>query len=221
MAGTLVAGNLIRAARDEHPTFDDRRHPDPVLLRALSRYQRELLGRITRLDPAQGIAHLDTTLPLSSFSAGITVAACKKPFGAEVTLAGHHVHGKTHPVDLIPWREKAAYRHAVYFLDGVLYLTGQARDWVHFSMLRFYYVPEPASLALDDTVILTLLPDAAEPTLVAFLASKMAQRGGAGEGQTPPDPASFAADWMRAEDRFFDEMAANTQAVTSTVREVF
>ena len=68
MAGTLVAGDLITSARDRSPTFDDRRHPDPVLLRALSSYQKELLGKIIRLDPSKAVEFFDQAVRLASRS---------------------------------------------------------------------------------------------------------------------------------------------------------
>lgn len=218
MAGTLVVGDVIRSARDASPTFDVRQHPDPVLLRALSRYQRELLARIIRLDPSRGVVSLDTALPLADFDAGIAVAAYKYPLGAEATTTGETT---AHPVNIVAYRDRMNYRHAVYLLNGRLYLTGDAEDWVPFASVRFSYVPEPSALAMAMTTVLTLLPDAAEPCLVAYLASLMATRGGAPEGMSPPDPALHRAQWREAEELFLDEIGRCTQAVTSQVRETF
>ena len=218
MPGTLVAADLIRAGRDQHPTFDDRRHPDPVLLRALSRYQRELLARIIALDPSEAVTHLDTALPLADFHAGIAVPVYKYPFGAEVTESGAE---HSTPVDIVPWRSQADHIFAVYLVNNVLYLCGEDYNWTGYSNLRFLYVPEPAALILAMTTVLTYLPNAAEPALVAFLAFQMAKRGGAGEGQAKPDVSLFAAEWRAAEERLFDETGRRTQAVVSVIREAF
>ena len=222
MAGTLVVGNLIEAARDEHPSFDQNRHPSPVLLRALSRYQRELFAKIIRLDPSQGVQNFDQTMPLSVFENGIAIPAYKYPLGVQVQRVNGH---EFHPIDLVSWAESDSHKHAGYLLNGILFLTGHASHWTHVGMVRFLYVPEPDAvpdLATDAlTTVLTLIPDGAESTLVAFLASKMALRGGSGDGVAAPNPAGFLAAWQAAEERFLDEMGRNTQAVTSIVREAF
>jgi hypothetical protein len=222
MAGTLVADNLIVAARDASPTYDDRRHPDAVLLRALSRYQKELLGRIIRLDPSKAVEYFDQALPLTVFANGIAVPAYKYPLGAQVTYSGGT---DVCHLTLVQWADNLRYSHggdesgarACYLLNGILFLCGEAEDWTEFSSLRWRYVAEPAALAMSRATVLTLLPDSAEGTLVAYLALKMAQRGGAEEGEPKPDAASAAADWQVAEDRFFDEMGRNTQAVSSII----
>jgi hypothetical protein len=217
VAGTLVVRDLVTAARDEHPTFDDRRHPDPVLLRALSRYNKELLGKIIRLDDSKGVEYFDQALPLAVFDNGIAIPAYKYPFGLQATALGRT---RPHPLDLVSWEESSQYRHAGYLLNGILFLCGRPHDWTSFSSVRFLYVAEPAALAMDLATVLTAMPDSAEPTLVAYLALKMAQRGGAGEGETRPDPGVFGAQWQAAEDRLLDEMGRNTQAVSSVIRDV-
>ena len=220
--GTLVVGNLITAARDSSSTFDTRRHPDRVVLRFLSRYQRDLVDRLLRLDPSQLVTTEDYSLPLAHFDAGIAIPAYHYPFGAEVLSS----HPGAHPVriNLVNWADHTRYRHAVYLLSNVLFLCGKAADWDRFATLRWIYVPEVADLDTSsaDAMSQTLdaLPDSAEPTLVAYLALKMAQRGGAGPGETPPDPGALGAEWKLEESRFFDVIGRNTQAVTSTIREV-
>ena len=80
---------------------------------------------------------------------------------------------------------------------------------------------EPAALAMSRATVLTALPDSAESTLVAYLALKMAQRGGRlEEGEPKPDVTTAAAEWVAAAEGFFDEMGRNTQAVVSVVRDV-
>lgn len=215
---TLVVGDLIKAARDAHPTFNDRRHPDAVLLRALSRYQRELLGRLIRLDQTQAVVQLDTDLPLPDFDKGIPVYAYKYPMGAAVFQPNSD---KSHDVEIVAFQDRHRYRGAVFLLDNILYLTGRSRDWEPFSLIRFYYVPEPDALPALMTTTLVYLPDSAENTLVTYLAMKMAQRGGhsATDGEQEPDAAGIAGEWKVAEERLLDESARKTQAVSSQVRD--
>lgn len=220
--GTLVVGDLLNAARDCSPQFDTRLHPDRVLLRFLSRYQRDLIDRLLRLDPSQLVTTQSYPLPLANFTAGIAIPAYHYPFGAEVVSG--HVGAHPHPVNLVPWTDHTRYRHAVYLLSNTLFLCGKSADWERFISLTWIYVPEVADLDTSSqtalTQTLTALPDSAEPALVAYLAMKMAMRGGADPGQTPPDPASLAGDWKLEESRFFDQVGRNTQAVTSIIREV-
>ena len=221
--GTLVASAILTAARDLSAAFDSRRHPDRVLLRFLSRYQRDLVDRLVRLDPSQLVSYQDTALPLADFASGITIPAYHYPMGAEIT--GGAPNARPHPIPLVSWADHGRHHHAVYLLDGVLYLTGRAEWWARFVNLRWMYVPEVADLdtssAAAPAQVLTSLPDSAEPTLVAFLAAKMAQRGGADPGTTAPDPAGLAAEWKMEEDRFFDVVGRNRQAVSSLVGDVF
>ena len=216
----LVAGELITSARDEHPTFNDRRHPDPVLLRALSRYQRELFGKLIRLDSQKAVIYQDTALPLASFDAGIAVPTYKYPSGAEARTSTCTIGRQ---LKIVAWERRTEYHHAVYLRNGVLYLTGLESYWTDYDTIRFFYVPELAALAIDAAAMSAVLslPDAAEATLVAFLALQMAKRGGAGDGETAPDAKVFGGEWVAAEDRFLDEMGRNTQAVSSVIRDVF
>jgi hypothetical protein len=220
--GTLVVGDVLNAARDCSPQFDTRRHPDRVLLRFLSRYQRDLVDRLVRLDPSQLVMTEDYSLPLPSFDAGIAIPAYHYPFGAEVLSAHPGAHPV--PIPLVNWADHARNRHAVYLLSGVLFLCGKVHDWERFVTLRWIYVPEVADLDTSSqgamTQVLTALPDSAEPPLVAFLAMRMAMRGGVDSGQTPADPASLGGDWKFEENRFFDAIGRNTQAVSSVMREV-
>ena len=218
MSGTLVVGDILTASRDQSPTYDDRRHPDAVLLRALSRYQKELLGRIIRLDPSKAVEYFDQALPLTVFANGIAVPAYKYPLGAQVTYSGGT---EVRHLELVSWPDNLRHHHACYLLNGILFLCGEAEDWTEYSTLRWRYVAEPAALAMSRATVLTLMPDSAEGTLVAYLALKMAQRGGAEEGEPKPDAASAAADWQVAEDRLFDELGRNAQAVSSIIADNF
>ena len=224
MPGTLVVGDLISRARSRHPTFDDRRHPDPVLLEALSDYQGDLVAEIITKDPSVLVNNFTQALPLAVFENGIAIPAYKYPFGVQATRT-FGSNTKTYPIDLVNWGESAHYKHAAYLLNGILFLCGKSRDWEHEDSIIFLYVPEVADLATDTrdalTQVLTNLPDSARSTVIAFLAAEMASRGGAGPGQTPPDAASFAARWTLAEQKFLTEIGRKQTAVVGRVRDVF
>jgi hypothetical protein len=216
VSGTLVAGDVIESARGLHPSFNKLRHPDPLLIRALSRYQRELLARIIRLDSSLAVAFFDQALPLADFSAGIAVPPYKYPFGAAAISAT----GKQHHMDLVSWEASKLYHHAAYLLNGVLFLAGKEHNWTSYATIRFLYVPEPSAVTLSLGGTLDALPEAAESVVVSYLGLVMASRGGADDGMAKPNPSEFRVDWTQAEQRFFDEIGRHTQAQTSVVRDV-
>lgn len=220
--GSLVARDIIRSARDEHPTFDDRRHPDAVLLRALGRYQRELIPAVVRVNRNAMTQVLETPLPLANFEAGIALPDYAYPVSVEVESPATEVPGlslRRRRVDLVSWTDQARFRLAAYIRNNVLYLTGSATDWAPFVKLLFYYVPQVDPLAGTDSIL--ALPNAAEPCLVAFLAAFMAKRGGHDEQLERPDALWYRAQWREAEEAFLSAMAQETQAQVSVVNEVF
>lgn len=218
---TLVARDLIQSARDEHLAFDRRRHPDGMLVRALSRYQRRLVPRLIRLNPTILTQVLEQALPLPDFDAGVTLPDHKYPAGVEVETLPQE-SGLRQPkfqVELIPWQARFRWHLGAFIRNNVLYLTGSERDWLGFVKLRFYYVPEVTPLTtVDDTLV---LPDAAEPCLVAFLASFMAQRPVGGADVERPDVREFRTAWRETEEEFLDEMGQHVQAQTSVIAESF
>lgn len=221
MAGPMVTADVIRSARSLHPTFDKNRHPDRMLVETLSRYQRELLARIIRLDDSLAVTFFDTPLPLADFDSGIALPAYKYPSSVEVTHVGAAGHQRVATVDLVPWQDHKAYHGAAYIRNGVLYLTGRAQSWAGFSNVRFYYIPEPDAVDLSLEGTLDFLPQAAEPVVVAYLCKVMAGRGGHGPNEVAPNVGQFTKDWRDSESYFFDEIGHHTQAVVSTVKDHF
>lgn len=220
IVASLVARDLILAARDEHPSFDERRHPKDGLLRALSRYQRRLVAKIIRINEKFMVAEQETVLPLADFEAGIEVPDYKFPAGAEVE------HGitpvRTTPLNFVPWEQRHRYVNGLYLRNNRLYLTGTASDWSGFTLLRFFYMPELDALTKvsgDEGTL--VVPNAAEPCLVAYLVSFMAQRGHKDPEMEQPDKAGFKREWERLEQEFLDELDEHGQAEVSTVHEVF
>jgi hypothetical protein len=220
VVASLVVRDIIQAARDEHPSFEERRHPSAGLLRMLSRYQRRLAGRIVQTNRRILTASQDTALPLADFTVGITVLDYKRPL--RVWALGPATSDDPDPkteVDLVGWEAAPRYYRAAFLRDHVLYLSGTAADWVGFTGIRFDYVPELDTLT---TLGATLaLPNAAESCLVAYLAYRMAVRGQKDEGVEPPDTARLHKEWLQAEDEFIGEMAGQVQAETGIIREVW
>jgi hypothetical protein len=217
---SLVAADLIQSARDEHPLFDDRRHPKLILLRALSRYQRRLVPLINRVNTKFLTEELETALPLADFAAGITLPDYSFPVGVEVQSTSSETVIAT--VDLVAREARLRYGRAAYVWNNKLYLTGVANDWVGFSYVRFYYVAEVDPLTTYTGAGGTLvLPNAAEPCLVAYLSHFMAKRTQKTESAEAPDKRVFRDAWKEAEQDFLDELQMHTQAEVSVVREVF
>jgi len=221
VVASLVVRDLIREARDQHPSFDSRRHPDAVLVRALSQYQRNLIPRIVRRNRTILTEVIEQTLPLPDFNAGITLPDFIYPVSVEVetALTGPGLIPRRFEVEMVPWQARGRYHLAAYIRNNTLYLTGSEVDWTGFTKLRFFYVPQvDAVTGLSSTLS---LPNSAEPCLVAFLAALMARRGCRDQAHERPDAAFFHATWREVEDEFLDEMAHQTQAQTSVIREVF
>jgi hypothetical protein len=220
---SLVARDLIRAARDEHPSFDERRHPSPMLLRLLSAYQRRLGGKLIQRNPGILTASQDTALPLADFTAGITVPDFKRPL--MVWALGTTGSGDPDPkteVGLVSWQAAPRYYRAAYLRNTVLYLSGTPADWLGFTGIRFEYIPELDALtALTGSGGTLGLPNAAEPALVAYLAYRMAARGVKDPDLDPPDKVFFQREWLEAEDDLLTEVAGHVQAVSSVIRDVF
>lgn len=218
---SLVAQDLIDAARDLHVAFNDRRHPGGVLLRALSRYQRQLIPRIIQYNPSVLTQVQETSLPLADFDAGVTLPDFKYPAAVEAETLPQE-SGLRQPkfqVDLVPWQARFRWHLGAFIRNNTLYLTGTARDWIGFTKLRFYYVAEVESLTAGTSVL--VLPNAAEPCLVAYLAHVMGQRT-VGDPQVPEfDATAFLASWQAQEEALLDEMGRHDQATTSVIREAF
>ena len=73
--GTLTPEIIIEEARDHHVTFNPRTHPDGSLLRLLSSYQRTILSKIARINPALFASEVLITLPFDDFAHGVKLPA--------------------------------------------------------------------------------------------------------------------------------------------------
>lgn len=214
---SLVAADIILSARDEHPSFSERRHPPGTLLRALSRYQRRLVAKIIKNDDSVMVETLSTALPLGDFASGIAIPDYKYPAGIEAETGD--TPPRRVPVELVAWQANLRYLCGAYLKNNTLYLTGNATDWNGFLAIHFSYMPEVDSLTRPADVL--VVPNAAEPCLVAYLAHFMAQRGQKDPEVEIPDKREFKQSWAEIEDEFLDEIGTHQQAETSQVRETF
>lgn len=213
----LVAGTIIDEARDWHPTFNVRDHPDKALLRALDQYQRTLIARIVQVNEDYSRTILTTALPLATFANGITLPANLLVTGAEFL----DISGNRHEVDLRPmmYRDDPAPRYTLFIGANVAYLRGAAQDWNAIQSIDIAYIPVPTALALLTDVL--TIGDSARRSLVMHLCYMMATRGTTRSDVPPLNPDGFRRDWMRTEEEFLYEVATMRAGQTFTVREIW
>lgn len=215
---TVTAGDLIDAARDQHASFDYRRHPDPLLLRALSRYHRELCMKAVHAHETILAIVAPISLPLANFSAGITLPAYQYLHGGTVVpISG--TDGSL-PLTLVPWgnRFQDSRFPSAYVLKDVLYLRGVATDWGPYATINLFYTPIASELtALTDTLI---LPDTAIGACRDYLASFMANRGHADPSMPKLNAADFMARYLESEKLFLDDVFLQRGNEDNRIREV-
>ncbi|MDZ7418781.1 MAG: hypothetical protein ONB52_21870 [candidate division KSB1 bacterium] len=212
----MKAGEIIREARDEHPSFTEQAHPDGVLLRSLSTYERELMNKVAVLDRSRYATFQDIALPFPSFEAGVTVNEYVLPVAVEVYSA--QPTPRWAKVQIVGWSGRLKFFRAAVLRGRNLSLTGRPEDWTPFSKLRFHYVAAPARLDSLDSVL--TLDEDARRVLVSYLVHVMGWRS---TGRTDL-PGSLAADmtmrWQAQEANFLDVVARRANAQYSVMTEV-
>lgn len=218
---TLLAGNVIDAARDRHAAFDRQRHPNKMLLRFLSRYARQLHGKLVALDPDAVRVETTANLPLADFDAGIALPA-NTVYVAEV--AASYPAPSTLPplpIDLIQSDERDAWnrpRAVAWQVGDKLYLGGTADAWTAFGQIAISSVQLPVALvALTDAIA---LPDAAESACVEAVAEFMAKRE-AQEGNDKIALAVFGEDAAKAEGAYLAVVMNNVAGRTFYTKDVY
>lgn len=216
---TLTAKQVIEAARDEHASFDDRRHPDRPLVRMLSRYQKQLLARAMERNVAPFVLVQETALPLADFDAGIALPAHKVIQHVDAVSATDPARKRR--VEILDWGHHAdpVPFPSVFIEAGVLYLRGVANSWNEYGQLRVFYVAEPVVLTAPASTF--ILPDSAESALISRTAAYMAQRGHADEQLPAADAAFFATRAAGVEADWLDEIARQRHVQLLQTREVF
>lgn len=170
----ITAQEAIRAARDEHRTFDDARHTNATLLRFLSRYQQRLLGEIAQLKPDAIAEPYEIDVASYDFELGEGLPAAILIHGGTV----HNVNSDIDPetLDIVGYSERLQRRAgpAAYINGSTLFLLGRATDWERYTRIDLSYFPGGGTLtALSDTLD---LPKQSLDTCAAALAAFMAGR---------------------------------------------
>jgi len=177
------------------------------------------VGYLIKLD-ASGVAYIDTTDPLTAvFDRGIPLPPFKHIIGGTVrfTLDGNDWC----PLTLASYagRYDTLGDYVAYVSGRELFLVGDTTDWGDVQSIDLKYVPDPARLgALTDYF---LLPDHAEPALIAQGAFIAGQRVQGLEGMEGPDLALLAQERARAEQDFLSEVAAATRGTQQRMPEAW
>jgi hypothetical protein len=215
MATTV--GDVIQGARDQHSSFDERRHPDRLLLRQLSGYHRRLCAKAVHVSESILATALTIPLPLTSFVAGYTLPAHQYLHGGDVWWTNGIDKS---PLTLVPWaaRNDAGKFPSGWVHGGVLYLKGDASDWTPYASLHLTYTPvAPEFTVLTQTLLLgDTMGDACE----AFLAQVMAVRGHADKDAPRLDVGFFVQAAAAAEEAFLTDLFLRRGNQDNRIRDV-
>lgn len=210
---TLLAGSVIDAARDRHVSFQPKHQPSGPMLRFLSRYVRELHGKIARLD--EDILRVEevVVLPLADHTAGIVLPANR----TIVEIAAVPVDGSDPVIiDLIPAatrNDRNAPFAAAWQVGDRLYLRSPATAWNRMTAVGIWTVPIPVPLVNAASEL--PVPDTAENAVVEALAAFMASR-------VPGlDVGQFKAIAAEAERVFLDDVQNRLGGRTFRTRDVW
>lgn len=215
----LLAGDVIDAVRDRHVAFSRERAPQGMVLRLLSHYQRELLGKIMEID--EDILRVDATtvLPLAVFDTGIALPVNRTVVAVTALTTGGVP--RTLDVTLVPValrNDPATPRRAAWQAGNTLYLRGAAIDWTTIASITVATVPVPAAITRSIDVL--VVPDTAEKALADNVALALALRGIIGEGVPAPDFNAFGARAKDSENSFLNEVLNRTTGRATHTRDV-
>jgi hypothetical protein len=174
--GGLTAGGVINEARDAHPAFNPRQHPNGTLLRLLSSYQRNITSKIARVNAPLCASQLIIALPLADFNAGVKLPANTYVLPGVLLRNNVNVDLKE-PIDLVDatLRGELDMDHKFAYLKGNnLFLGRRASNYRNFDQIILELVLVPRRLErLSDILV---LPDWGEDTYIGALVNKMAIR---------------------------------------------
>jgi hypothetical protein len=174
--GSLTAATVINEARDAHPAFNPRQHPNGTLLRLLSSYQRNITSKIARVNAPLCASQLIIALPLDDFNAGVKLPANTYVLPGVLLRNNVNVDLKE-PMDLVDatLRGELDMNHKFAYLKGNnLFLGRRASNYRNFDQIILELVLVPRRLErLSDVLV---LPDWGEDTYIGALVNKMAIR---------------------------------------------
>ncbi len=174
--GGLTAGAVITEARDHHPAFNPRQHPNGTLLRLLSSYQRQITSEIARVNAPLCASEVLIALPLDDFNAGVKLPANTYVLPGVLLRNTVNVDLKE-PIDLVDMtlRGELDMPHKFAYLEGNnLFLGRRASNYDNFDQIILKMVLVPRRLERLTDVL--LLPDWGEETYIGALVNKMAIR---------------------------------------------
>jgi hypothetical protein len=171
-------------------------------------------GYLVKLD-ASGLPYIDYTAPL------VATETLGIPLPSMLTILGGTVWYTDQGSDLLTLtsaRQRFAPRgaYSAYQIGQAVHLCGNEIDWQDVASIEVHYVPiAPDFSALTD---LFLLPDSARASVVAQMASFMADRL-AGMPDIVIDPDAFDGRGTKAENDFLSSLRLNKRGRSSFFRE--
>lgn len=198
----MIVRDVVRAARDLHPAFDDHGHPDAGALRFLDGYQTQLFADALIRYPSLWSETQEVALPLADFDAGI---ALDTPFFVDDIFLT--VGSATAPVREVPYEHRFDNGLPVRFVwkvNQTLYLSQTAASWSHASKITIRFSKRPTTLTTMADGL--QVPDHAEMTLRYAICEMWAMRGTQRTDITPPDVRDFARKHELARDMFLDQL---------------
>lgn len=176
----------------------------------------ERAAYLIKLD-ATGTAYIDLTDPLVAvFDRGIPLPPFKHILGGTVWFSNASC-----PLTLTTYAERSEMEggYMAYVMNRQLFVVGTVTDWEGVESIDLRYVPEPPALtALTDYL---LLPDHAQPALVAHAAYVAGNRVNGLEGLPPVDLKLLLAERQDAEKAYLNEIGAQRQQTISRVQEAW
>lgn len=214
----LTPSEVVDEARDLHPSFTEAKHPEKVLIRALSAWQQELLSKLQRVYPEELRLVETVSLPISPFEDGHTLPA--NTGVSEGTLYHNETDFPQTRFQILPEVQGGTggfYWPSGFVRGGTLFLNGKEADWEGYDRIEVPYIPAPAAIdpAGDDT---SSLPDQARSAARYHLAEFMAARH---DGDDPVPPLDyFATRASGKEDEFLRAMQLKGSGTTGKIRDV-
>jgi hypothetical protein len=210
---TLLLGGVIDGIRNEHPAFDKTRVPDPVLSKALDRYQRALIAKAVFRDKT---FLSDTVTVAAPTTVDMTVPLAGVP-DAIAFIGGWLVRdtGKREQLEEVSVARRLEAGRTVTLMNGKFYQNGSDPDWRAITELELTLIPLPPPLQNARSAF--LLPEMAESALVAHGAFKAARRAESFDDTVNVD--QFRVDAQQAETEYLSTFRLNKRARITTFRE--
>lgn len=211
---SFTLGQAITAARARHPAFDQSRVADKVLAAAASDGQNELLRKAVGREKTYGALSVTITINDTVFNSGSVLPGHVALVNGTVL----YTDGNQDPLAFttIAQRFDPPTFPAVYEENGVLKLTGANMDWVDVTSITVQYTPIIVDFAaLADAYT---LPDAAKPSVVAFLAHQCAVHAEAKGAKV--DIEYFAAIDAKTETEYLSTLRFSKRSRVTSMREV-